>query len=137
MAMFRVAFAFGVAALFCVPMSAEEKKPTVNLTATLPDRDLQKEAPESGLIVSQKAWDKLVKAWDIKDAPKVDFDKEFLIVATTVGSRLHISTKLSDKGDLELSMIATDDLRPGFKYVIQSVSRAGVKTVNGKELPKE
>ena len=135
--MFRVAFAFAVAALLCVPVSAEEKKPTVNLTATLPDRDLQKEAPKNGLIVSQKAWDKLVKAWDIKDAPKVDFDKEFLIVGTTVGSRLHITPKLSEKGDLEISMIATDDLRPGFKYVIQSVSRAGVKTVNGKELPKE
>lgn len=135
--MFRVAFAFAAAALFCVPAPAEEPKSKVYLTATLEDRDLQKETPSSGLVVSQKGWDKLVKAWGIKDAPKVDFDKEILIVGTTVGSRLGISTKLDDKGNLVVSMIATDDLRPGFKYVIQSVSRAGVKTVNGKEMPKE
>jgi hypothetical protein len=33
--------------------------------------------------------------------------------------------------------MATRDLRPGFRYVIATVSRAGVKTVNGKKLPKE
>ena len=29
---------------------------------------------------------------------------------------------------------ATSDLAPGFRYVIATVSREGVKTVNGKEL---
>jgi hypothetical protein len=33
--------------------------------------------------------------------------------------------------------MATRDLRPGFRYVIATVSREGVKTVNGKQLPKE
>jgi hypothetical protein len=28
-------------------------------------------------------------------------------------------------------------LRPGFRYVIATVPKEGVKTVNGKELPKE
>jgi hypothetical protein len=33
--------------------------------------------------------------------------------------------------------MATRDLRPGFRYVITTVSREGVKTVNGQTLPKE
>jgi hypothetical protein len=134
--MFRVALACACAALFCVPTTAEEK-PTVNLTGRVADRDLQKEAPQSGAIVSQKGWDKLVKAWNITDPPKVDFTKELLLVATTVGSGLNVSPQLDNKGDLKLTGIVTDDLRPGFKYVIKSFSRAGVKTINGKELPKE
>src|SRR5262245_12328451 len=115
----------------------DEKKATVDLFASLDDRDLQKEAPESGVIVSQKGWEKLAKAWSIKEPAKVDFDKELLVVATTVGSKLNLSTKLDDKGDLKILAIATRDLRPGFRYAIKSVSKEGVKTVQGKELPKE
>ena len=58
-------------------------------------------------------------------------------VATTSGSRLNLNTKLDDKGDLKVVGLGTRDLRPGFRYAIKSVSRDGVKTVNGKELPKE
>jgi hypothetical protein len=115
----------------------EQPKLTVDIFASLDDRDLQKEMPESGVIVSQKGWEKLAKAWGIKDAPKVNFDKEILVVATTVGSKLNLSTKLDDKGDLKILALATRDLRPGFRFAIKSVSKEGVKTVNGKELPKE
>lgn len=115
----------------------DDKKATVNLFASLDDRDLQKQMPESGVIASTKSWEKLAKAWSIKDPAKVDFDKEILVVATTVGSRLNLSTKLSAKGDLTILALATRDLRPGFRYAIKSVSKEGVKTVNGKELPKD
>ena len=92
-------------------------------------------APLAG--ISQKGWEKLAKAWSIKEPAKVNFDKEILVVATTVGSKLTLSTKLDDKGDLKILALATRDLRPGFRYAIKSVSKEGVKTVNGKELPKE
>ena len=115
----------------------DDRKATVDIFASHEDEKLQKQAPESGVIVSQKGWEKLAKAWGIKDAPKVDFDKEILVVATTVGSRLNLSPKVDDKGDLKVLAIATRDLRPGFRYAIKSVSKEGVKTVNGKPLPKE
>ena len=67
----------------------------------------------------------------------MDFGKEILVVATTVGSRLNLDTKLDEKGDLKVLALATRDLRPGFRYAIKSVGKEGVKTVNGKELPKE
>jgi len=66
-----------------------------------------------------------------------DFSKELLAVATTRGSKLNLTAKTDDKGDLKVLALSTRDLRPGFRYAIKSVSRDGVKTVNGKELPKE
>ena len=69
--------------------------------------------------------------------PKVDFDKEIVIVSTTRGSQLRLSAQLEDNGNLQILGIATRDLRPGFRYVMGTVSREGVKTVNKKELPKE
>lgn len=138
--MFRIAFAAVLAALFCMPVAAEdkpEKKPTVDLHGEIKDRDLQKAQPTSWVIVSQKSWEKLAKAWDIKDPPKVDFDKELLIVWATVGSKLSLSSTVDDKGDLKITAVSSADLSPGFRYAIKSVSRDGVKTVGGKNLPKE
>jgi hypothetical protein len=116
----------------------DEKKATVELFGSLDDRELQKAVPENGIIASQLAWEKLGKAWNIKLPAKVDFDKEFLYVATTVGSKLNISGgKIDDKGDMKVGAISTRDLRDGFRYGIKTFSKEGVKTVNGKELPKE
>jgi len=129
--------------LALAPLSARDDKkdppakPTVDLFGSVEDENLVKEAPESGVIVSAKGWEKLSKAWGIKDAPKVDFSKELLAVATTRGSKLNLTPKVDDKGDLKVLAVATRDLAPGFRYAIKSVPREGVKTVNGKELPKE
>jgi hypothetical protein len=134
----RIACTVVAIALICASSAADEKKPAaVNFSGSLEDRDLMKEAPEGGVIATQKAWEKLAKAWGIKDAPKVDFDNQILFVVTSVGSQINIGDgKLNDKGDLAISAEVTDDLRPGFRYKIKSFSRAGVKTVNGKPLPK-
>jgi hypothetical protein len=145
--MFQIATAFAISALFCVPAPAEQKKqPTVNLYGKLFGEVAEghaKDMPPDGVIVSQKTWEKLAEAWGIKDAPKVDFAKEFLVVVGTFseGSRLAwLEEPKLDRGDLTLPFLlaVTADLGPpGFVYHIRSVSREGVKTVNGKELPKE
>jgi hypothetical protein len=135
-----VAAALAVAASVTTAAQEPKKEPakrTVDIFASHDDEKLAKESPENGVIVSQKGWEKLAKAWGIKEPAKVDFDKEILVVGTTVGSRLNLNLKLDDKGDLKVLGVATADLRPGFRYAIKSVSKAGVKTVNGKELPKE
>jgi hypothetical protein len=90
------------------------------------------------VIVDAKALEKLWKAWQIEEkVPAVDFKKELIIITTTSGSKLRLSAGIDDKGNLEVLGMATRDLRPGFRYVIATVSREGVKTVNGKKLPKE
>ncbi len=89
------------------------------------------------MIVSAKSWEKLAQAWGIKDPPTVDFSKEILIVATSVGSRLTVMPRLNDQGDLQVLARSTRDIRPGLRYAIKSIGREGIKTVYGKELPKE
>ncbi len=142
--MFRSMLVAALAAVVFVPFASATEEPkkepakaTVDLFGSVEDEALKKEMPESGVIVSQKGWEKLAKAWGIKNAPKVNFEKELLVVATSVGSRLNVNGKVNDKGDLMVLGFGTRDLRPGFRYAIKSVSKEGVKTVGGKPLPKE
>jgi hypothetical protein len=101
------------------------------------DEKLQKEMPENGVITNAKEFEKLIKAWMVAEkVPEVNFEKELVLVATTVGSKLNLSASLSEKGDLKSLGFGTQDLGPGFRYVIISVPKEGVKTVNGKALPK-
>jgi hypothetical protein len=114
----------------------EPAKPRISLGGSIEDETLQREMPASGVVASEKAWEKLVKAWGIKDAPKVDFTKELLVVGTWKGSSFDLLPRVNE-GDLTVSSRGTKDLRPGFRWKVVSVSRAGIKTVNGKDLPKE
>jgi hypothetical protein len=90
------------------------------------------------VIGDAKALEKFWKAWQIQGkVPDVDFKKQLVILTTTSGSRLRLSASLDDKGNLAVLGMATMDLRPGFRYVIATVSRESIRTVNGKKLPKE
>lgn len=112
-------------------------KATNTWTGSHDDEQLAKAMPENGVITNAKDFEKLIKAWKVADkAPEVDFDRELVLVAQTRGSRLNLNASLDEKGNLRALGLATRDLRPGFRYVIISVPKEGVKTVNGKELPK-
>ena len=112
-------------------------KATNTWMGSIDDEKLAKEMPENGVITNAKDFEKLVKAWKVADrVPEVNFDKEIVLVAKTVGSVLKLNPALDEKGDLKALGFASRDLRPGFRYVIISVPKEGVKTVNGKELPK-
>jgi hypothetical protein len=136
----RLAFLAGLILVGLVALQARADKKLVKFTnewkGSVADETLQKEAKE--FITSSKEFKKLWEAWKIEGkVPEIDFKKEMVVVATTKGSRLNLSANLDDKGDLSVVGLATMDLVPGFRYVIASVSRQGVKTVNKKELPKE
>jgi hypothetical protein len=97
---------------------------------------LAKDAP--AVLVDAKALEQLWKAWHIEEkVPVVDFQKQVIILTTTSGSKLRLLASLDDKGNLDVLGMATRDLRPGFRYVMATVSREGIKTVNGKKLPQE
>jgi hypothetical protein len=127
----------GVAFLTQAALGADTPvKATKQWTGSVKDANLAKNAPT--VITSAKQLEKLWKDWKIGDkAPDVDFTKEIVVVATTVGSNIKLSCALDDKGNLKLIGIGTDDFGDGFRYVIQSVNREGVKMVDGKELPKD
>jgi hypothetical protein len=131
------ALALSVFTLLGFAEEPKKERLTVDLFGSVEDRMLLKAVPENGVIASATAWEKLAKAWGIKEPATVEFDKELLVVATAVGSGLSLNTKLNDMSDLKVIGSATFDVRPGFRYAIKSVSKAGVKTVNGKAIPKE
>ena len=120
-----------------VEAKATPIKGTELAKGSLDDETLAKAAPANEMITTEKDLEKLWKAWKLGDKmPTVDFKKEIVFVSTTVGSRLSPSVSLDDKGNLNLLALATRDIRPGFRYVVISVPLEGVKTINGKELPK-
>ena len=124
--------ATGVAMAAPTPLKA-----TNTWMGSVDDEKLAKEMPDNGVITNAKDFEKLVKAWKVADkVPDVNFDKEIVLVAKTQGSKLTLGAALDEKGDLKALGLGTRDVRPGFRYVIISVPQEGVKTVNGKELPK-
>lgn len=116
--------------------NAQDRKPLETLKEWRGDNAneaLSKDAPN--FIANSKDLEKLWKAWDIKEKlPEVDFAKEIILIATTRGSRLNLKATLDEKGNLQPLGLATKDLRPGFRYVIISVNKTGIKTIEGKAI---
>ena len=121
---------------FVLNANAQDRKPLETLKewrGDNPNEVLSKDAPK--FVANSKDLEKLWKAWDIMEKiPEVDFAKEIILIATTRGSRLNLKATLDEKGDLQLLGIATRDLRPGFRYVIISVNKTGIKTIEGKAI---
>ena len=104
------------------------------------DNDAWKEAPKNGVVAGPKAWAKLWKAWHgDAEVPKVDFEKEIILVAAGPGPNILKvgELKRSDKGNLKFEWSITERGGDGFVATIVKVKREGVKTVNGEPLPKE
>ena len=116
--------------------NAQDRKPLETLKewrGDNPNEGLAKDSPK--FITNAKDLEKLWKAWDIKEKlPEIDFSKEILLVETTRGSRLNLKATLDEKGDLQSLGLATRDLRPGFRYVMITVNKAGIKTIAGKAI---
>jgi hypothetical protein len=129
----------GLAALAMAASPTQGKGQPLVLSKTwkgsVKDATLQKSAPE--VITNTKALEELWKSWKIDGpVPPIDFSKEIVLIATTVGSQLNLSATLDDKGNVNILAIGTADFGEGFRYVMATVGRDGVKTVNKKELPK-
>ncbi|MBA4067131.1 MAG: hypothetical protein C0501_26180 [Isosphaera sp.] len=130
--------AVAAAVLFAAAATAQKTavKATKEWNGSVADEALAKDAP--ACVTSAKGLEALWKAWGLADkAPAVDFAKEMVVVTTTRGSKVRLAASLDEKGNLAVLGLGTRDLAPGFRYVLATVPRDGVKTVNGKELPKE
>lgn len=132
-----------LAAITCIilaPLARAESKPLVpsqTWKGSIADVTLQAKKPANGVITSAADFEALVKDWNVAEkVPEVDFAKDLVLVATTRGGVLRLSATLNDSGDVRISAISTRDLRPGFRYMIIAVPREGVKSVDGKPLPR-
>jgi hypothetical protein len=89
------------------------------------------------VIVEPKVLQELWQAWKVPGpVPEPDFSTELVVAQTTRGGILRLAATLDDRGNLQVGGMATRDLRPGFRYVIAVLSRAGVKSINGRDLPQ-
>jgi len=123
-----------VAVLVVAGGAVAEDKP-YQWTGSVEDEKLKADGPP--IIVGEKAFKKMLESWKFDpEQPKVDFTKNVVVVATSVGSKISGKPVLKD-GDLTFSAISTRDIRPGFRYLIVVFPKEGVKTFNGKDLPKE
>jgi hypothetical protein len=125
-----------LSALLLPSLRAAEEPPALEPTKTwqgsVADEKLGGGGP--AFLATDEDLAKLWKAWQLEGKPpEVDFEKELVVVATTRGSRLNLRLK-NEAGNLRILALATKDLRPGFRYVLASVPRKGIKTVEGKEL---
>jgi hypothetical protein len=117
---------------------AKEVRFTNQWTGSVDDESLKKKAPESGVITGAKAFGELFRAWKVRDkVPEVDFAKVLVLVQTTSGSNISIKPRLTKDGNLQVLGLATLDFAPGFRYQIMVIPREGVRTVNGKALPRD
>jgi len=96
-------------------------------------------SPASGYIANEKEFLRLWKAWRPDEkAPRVDFDKEIVLVGVSPGpNRLTLAPKLDAKGDLRIHLRTNLVEGKGFGYGIATVKREGIKTVNGKPVVNE
>jgi hypothetical protein len=117
------------------PAGPESVTPQQEWSGSREDISLLNAAPE--FIFSAKEFKNLWSTWKLEGPPPdVDFSDYLVAVQTTQGSRLRLSASLDDSGNLTVAGLATMDLQPGFRYVISVLSRKGVKTVNGRQLPQ-
>src|SRR5262245_44162986 len=80
----------------------EVVKPLKEWKGEVADVKLKKDAPK--VITSQKELEKLWTRWNVKGkVPAVDFQKEFVFVATGDGSKLDLSLGLDGNGNLHAS----------------------------------
>jgi hypothetical protein len=104
------------------------------------DDKLMKEAPKDGIIVDAKAFEKLWKAWRKDEkVPKIDFDKNLVVVTLAVGgpNKPRCTARLGEDGDLKILAISTKLGGDGFGYSIGVYEKAGIKKVNGNDVPRE
>ena len=127
-----------MAALWLLPTVAVagDVKTVVIAKGSIADVNLAAVAPANGVLATDKELQELCKAWKI-DMPKVDFAKDLVIVGTTRGSLLSPMVKLDDDGTLVVNFEFTTDFGQGFRYLLATCPRDGVKKVKSAELRKE
>ena len=87
-------------------------------------------------LIDQKNLEKIWKEWKVRDEmPKVDFEKQFVVVSTWGGSHQQISWSVLPDGSFFFGGGGTKDIKPGFRYHIGVFNWEGVASVRGVKNP--
>jgi uncharacterized lipoprotein YbaY len=131
-------FALIVAALLAATCFADNKQVKLikQWKGSVADEGLMADAPV--YITTAENFERLWEKWKIAGKrPEVDFSKQIVVIQTSRGSNLSLIAILDEKGNLSVNGLGTMDFRPGFRYVIATVSRDGIKTINNKLITQQ
>ena len=110
-------------------------KASQKFSGKVADPKLGKHAPKSGVVPDQKSLEGMWTAWTVKgDVPKIDFNKDLVLVHMAGGPNIPTASYTLEKGDLKAKVLSTLIGGPGFGYSIEVLPREGVKTYQGKPL---
>ncbi|MEL7499946.1 MAG: hypothetical protein AAFN77_20250 [Planctomycetota bacterium] len=128
---------FMLVGLVSVSLAADEVIPIKKYSGVNRQPGLEKLAPVSGVVVGEAELKKLWDTWGIAEKlPKVDFQKQIVLVAITSGPNRPINGPLRlDNREIKYSVLSTRMGGPGFGYLLMLIDREGIDTVNGKPVP--
>ena len=124
-----IAFTLGL--LHASTAESKELKPVQQWQGSV---ETGKPEPQGAITTAAEfaaVWKKCART---EPVPKIDWAKHFAYFASTSGSILRVNPTVDDAGNVKALGMATADFRPGFRYVLLVLPRAGVKTVNGEAL---
>ena len=133
---FVLAF-LSLTALPCLGSADEVIKPLNEYSGKVANQMLIMKMPRSAVVQDQRAWNQLWKAWrPNKPIEKVDFQKQIVLVETTVGpnSILASGLFLKEGGDLRYSLNKSKNEGTGFSYLMMVIPKANVNSINGQIL---
>jgi len=126
--------------LTATDLRAESVKPVVNWSGTVKELAKQKALPEHGLVVDQKGFVDLWKAWrPNEEAPQVDFSTHFVVVRTAEGRFTFIAELQVDENGAALLLTARGSTVyvEGFGYGLAVFPRDKVKTFAGRPIKRD
>lgn len=113
-------------------MSSDFLRPAITWSGTIPDVEKEKAKPESGVINWREHFAELWAAWELGNAPNVNFDTYFVVVVAGphADSLVHLIVDGEANGRAVLKG-GTEPMQQGFGYSIGVFPRAGIKTYGG------
>ena len=121
------------------PHKAQPVKVLNAWSGKIADAAIRKHAPTDEFLLGQDQWARLWKAWrGPEKLPEIDFRKQMILVFTADGpNRVGCEPRRDSQGNVQALAMSSQIDGPGFGYLIQCISREGVRSVNGKPLPGE
>jgi hypothetical protein len=101
----------------------------------LDDKKLTELAPAKGYVTSQEKWKVLWESWRPGRAlPKVNFEKQLVLVSAVGPYPVEYDLRLSQEGDLRIVISPRHPGKRGYGYGIVLIERSDVKTIDGKAI---